>query len=111
MPNYPVRELKMFKGALYGTVDLGERPDKTRVSVTVKVATNREDVAGALEPIKIVMRREAEKAIQETAVQDQVTEARLTAQKELAQRVLNHVARGAMPDEIAKGLKPIAGRQ
>lgn len=110
MAEYPVRELKMFKGSLYGTVDLGERPDKTRVSVTVKVAITREDVAGALDPIKTVLRKEAEKAIQETAVTDQITEARLTAQKELAQRVIGHVARGAMPDEIAKSLRPIAQR-
>lgn len=108
--DYPVRELKLFRNALYATVDLGERPDKTRVSITVKVAVSREDVAAALDPIKVVLRREADKLIQETAVQDQVLEARLTAQKELAQRIIGHVARGAMPDDIAKSLKPIAGR-
>jgi hypothetical protein len=110
MAEYPVREVKMFKGSLYATIDLGVRPDKTRVSVTVKVATNREDIAGALEPLKAVLRREADRAIQETAVNDQVSEARLSAQKELAQRVISHVTRGAMPDEIAKSLKPIASR-
>jgi hypothetical protein len=106
MAEYPVREVKMFKGSLYATIDLGVRPDKTRVSVTVKVATNREDIAGALEPLKAVLRREADRAIQETAV----SAARLSAQKELAQRVISHVTRGAMPDEIAKSLKPIASR-
>jgi hypothetical protein len=110
MSESPVRELKMFRNYLYATIDLGVRPDATRVSVTVKVATSREDVAGALEPLKAVLRREADRAIQDTAVTDQVSEARLTAQKELAQRVIGHVARGAMPDEIARSLKPIASR-
>jgi hypothetical protein len=110
MPEYPVREMKLFRNALYGTVDLGERPDKTRVSVTVKVSTGREDVTSALEPIKTILRREADRVIQESAVQDQVAEARLSAQKELAQRVVSHINRGAMPDDIAKSLKPIAGR-
>lgn len=109
--DYPVRDLKMFKGAVYGTVDLGEREDKSRVSVTVRVAASREDVAGALEPIKAVMRREAEKAIAESAHTNIAAEARLQGQKELAQRMISHINRGAMPDDLAKSLKPIAGRK
>lgn len=110
MPDYPVREVKMFRGALYGTVDLGVRPDKTRVAVTVKVPTSREDVASALEPLRKIMRKEAELAVAETAGADTASEARLKAQKELAQRITGMTQRGAMPDEIAKALKPIADR-
>jgi len=110
MPEYPVREIKLFRNYLYATVDLGARPDSTRVSVTVKVNVSREDVASALDPIREVMRREAERAIQDTAGTEAATEARIKGQKELAQRVLAHINRGAMPGEIEKSLKPIASR-